>query len=155
MPTLAYNKRANYDYEITETYEAGLVLAGHEVKSIKTGHISLKGSFVTVKSTNKALPDLYLVNSFVPAYKFASKLTDYDPYQSRKLLLHKNQIKHLLGKKAEQGLTLVPIKIYTKKSLIKLEFGVGKGKKEIDKRETIKKREQDRNIRTILKNKRT
>jgi len=154
MPTLAYNKRANYDYEITETYEAGLVLSGQEVKSIKSGHISMKGSFVTVKATDKELPDLYLVNSFVPPYKFASKLADYDPYHSRKLLLHKNQIRHLLGKKAEQGLTLVPIKIYTKKSLIKLEFGVGKGKKEIDKRETIKRRDVDRNIRTILKNKR-
>jgi len=151
MPTLAYNKRANFDYEILDKYEAGLVLLGHEVKSIKTGHISIKGSFVTVKTTGKQLPELYIVNAHIPLYKNASKFAEYDPYRSRKLLLKKNEIKHLIGKKQEQGLTLVPIKIYTKKSLIKLEFGVGKGKKKIDKRETIKKRETERKIKTILK----
>lgn len=151
MPTLAYNKRANFDYEILDKYEAGLVLLGHEVKSIKTGHVSIKGSFVTLKTTGKELPELYLVNTHIPLYKHAGKIADYDPYRSRKLLLKKKEIKHLIGKKQEQGLTLVPIKIYTKKSLIKLEFGIGKGKKQIDKRETIKKRETDRKIKTLMK----
>lgn len=153
MPTLAYNKRAKYDYEISATYEAGLVLFGHEVKSIKTGHISLKGAYVVLKKTKKELPELYLINTFVPLYKKASTIENYDPERARKLLLKKNEINHLIGKKQEQGLTLVPIKIYTKRSLIKLEFGIGKGKKKIDKRESIKKRELDRKIRTLTKQK--
>lgn len=157
MPTLAYNKRAKFDYHITDTYEAGLVLLGHEVKSVKTGHISLKGSFVTVKRSvdNKgSTPTFYLTNSHIPLYIKASTIKDYDPERPRKLLLNKNQIKHLLGKRREQGLTLVPIKIYTKHSLIKLEFGIGRGKKKYDKRESIKKREVDRTIKTALKQKR-
>lgn len=152
MPTLAYNKRANYDYQISDKYEAGLVLFGHEVKSIKSGHISLKGAFVTIKSNKQGTPDLYLTNAHIPLYKRASTVQNYDPERPRKLLLHKNQIKHLIGKKSEQGLTLVPIKVYTKHNLIKLEFGIGRGKKKIDKRETIKKRDTDRQIRTLTKN---
>jgi len=151
MPTLAYNKRANFDYEITSKIEAGLVLFGHEVKSIKTGLISLKGSYVTIKKGKKDLPGLYLINAHIPLYKKASAIKDYDPTRSRKLLVHKNQIKHLIGKKKEAGLTLVPIKIYTKHSLVKLEFGIGRGKKKHDKREAIKKRETDRKIRTLTK----
>ncbi len=152
MPTIAFNKRANYDYDIREKYEAGLVLLGHEVKSVKTGHISLKGSFVTVKnSRGKGLPELYLVNAHIPLYNRAGTIKDYDPYRSRKLLLKKSEIKHLIGKKQEQGLTLAPIKIYTKRSFIKLEFGIGRGKKKIDKREAIRKREVERKMRTLLK----
>jgi SsrA-binding protein len=151
MPTLAYNKRAKFDYEILATYEAGLVLFGHEVKSIRTGHVSLKGAYVTVKRTSKNLPELLLINAHISMYKKASGIKDYDPTRPRKLLVKKNEIKHLLGKKDEQGLTLVPIKIYTKRSLIKLEFGIGKGKKKYDKREAIKKRETDRTIRTLTK----
>jgi SsrA-binding protein len=152
MAVLAFNKRANYDYEILEKYEAGLVLLGHEVKSVKTGHISLKGSFVTIKNIKgKKLPELYLVNAHIPLYKYAGTVKDYDPYRSRKLLLKKNEIKHLIGKKQEQGLTLVPIKIYTKREFVKLEFGIGRGKKKYDKREAIKKRDVDRKIRTLTK----
>ena len=151
MPTLAYNKRANYDYEITDKYEAGLVLFGHEVKSVKTGHISIKGAYVTVKNTKKKLPELYLINAHIPLYKKAGIIKDYNPDRPRKLLLHKKQIKQLIGKKQEQGLTLAPIKIYTKHGFIKLEFGIGRGKKKVDKREAIKKREEDRKIRTLTK----
>ncbi|MEA3398579.1 MAG: SsrA-binding protein SmpB [Patescibacteria group bacterium] len=152
MPVLAYNKRANYDYEIAGKYEAGLVLFGHEVKSIKTGHISLKGAFVTLKKNiGKPLPELYLTNAHIPKYKMAGIIKNHAPDRPRKLLLHKQQITHLIGKKQEQGLTLVPIKIYTKRGLIKLEFGIGRGKKKIDKREIIKKREVDRKIRTLTK----
>lgn len=153
MAILAYNKRANYDYEMTDTLEAGLVLRGHEVKSIKTGHISLRGAYVTVKRTNKKLPELYLINAHIPLYKHAATITNYDPTRPRKLLLKKKEIDYLAGKKSEQGLTLVPLKIYTKRSLIKLEFGVGRGKKKIDKREAIKKREVERRIRTLTKRK--
>jgi len=151
MPILAVNKRARYDYEITDTYEAGLVLYGHEVKSVKTGHISLKGSFVTTKRGAGKLAELYLTNAHIPLYKKASTVTDYDPDRPRKLLLHKNELSRLVGKKKEQGLTLVPLKIYTKHSLLKLEFGLGRGKKKHDKREAIKKRELDKQIRTLTK----
>jgi SsrA-binding protein len=150
MPTLAVNKRANFDYDISDTYEAGVVLFGYEVKSIKTGHISLKGSFVTVKSVQKN-SELYLINAHIPLYSKASTIKSYEPTRARKLLLHKNEIKKLIGKKQEQGLTLVPMKVYTKRGLIKLEFGIGRGKKKIDKRETIKKRELDKQIRTLIK----
>jgi len=152
MPILAVNKRAHYDYEIRDKYEAGLVLLGHEVKSVKTGHISLKGSFVTARRVRgKNNPELYLTNAHISLYKQAGPVKDYDPTRSRKLLLKKSEIKHLAGKKNEQGLTLVPLKIYTKRSLIKLEFGVGKGKKKFDKRETIKKRELEKRMQILKK----
>lgn len=154
MPVLAVNKRANFDYDIQEIYEAGLVLLGHEVKSVKTGHVSLKGSFVTFKKrAGRNLPEAYLTNAHIPLYKHAGKITNYEPTRPRKLLLKKPELAHLLGKKDEQGLTLVPIKIYTKRSFIKLEFGVGKGLKKFDKREVIKKRELDRQVRTLTKQK--
>ncbi|MFH1745165.1 MAG: SsrA-binding protein SmpB [bacterium] len=151
MPPIAYNKRANYDYEISDKYQAGIVLFGHEVKSIKTGHVSLKSSFVTIKTGANGKAELYLTNAHIPLYKKASTIKNYDPTRPRKLLLKKSEIKHLIGKKKEQGLTLAPIKIYTKHSLVKLEFGVGRGKKKIDKRESIKKRETNRKIRTLTK----
>jgi SsrA-binding protein len=147
MATLAINKRANFDYEILEKYEAGLVLAGHEVKSIKTGHISLKESFVTIHGR-----ELYLTNAHIPPYKHAGNIDDYDPTRPRKLLLKRSEIKHLIGRVRIQGLTLVPIRMYTKRRYLKLEFGLGKGKKEYDKREKIKKREDERGIRRSLKN---
>lgn len=152
MKILAINKRARFDYNILKTYEAGLVLLGYEVKSIKTGHISLKGSYVTVKQGKQgSLPELYLLNAHIPLYKCASTIKDYDPYRSRKLLIKKNEIKYLVGKKSEQGLTFVPLKIYTKRDLIKLEFGIGKGKKKHDKREDLKKKDVNRRIRTLTK----
>jgi len=147
MSTLAWNKRANFDYEISDKYEAGLVLTGQEVKSVKMGHISLKESFVTVSAM-----ELYLTNAHITPYKHAGEIKNYDPTRPRKLLLKKSEIKHLTGKVRVQGLTLVPIRVYTKKRLLKLEFGVGKGKKKHDKRETISKREVERNIRRELKN---
>jgi len=152
MPIYGINKRANFDYEILGKYEAGIVLAGYEVKSIKTGHIGLKGSFVTLKNiSNKDLPEAYLTNCHIPLYKHAGKMLDYDPYRSRKLLLKKSEISHILGKKQEKGLTLVPIKVYNKGSLIKLEFGIGRGKKKIDKREDIKRKDITRKLKTIQK----
>ena len=152
IPTLAINKRASFDYNIGDKYEAGIVLFGHEVKSAKTGHVSLKGSYVTLKQGKKGeQPQVYLINAHIPLYKNAGPIPDYDPTRARQLLLNKKEIKRLIGKKQEQGLTLVPLKIYTKHSFVKLEFGLGKGKKKYDKRETIKKREVDRKIRTLTK----
>jgi len=147
MTILSVNKRAHFDYAISDVYEAGLVLMGAEVKSIKTGHISLKESFVTVKGE-----ELYLTNAHIPPYPQAYNLQNYDPTRSRKLLLKKSEIKHLIGKVRTQGLTLVPIKVYTKKRLIKLEFGIGRGKKQFDKRETIAKRDSDRKMKRALEN---
>lgn len=147
MTTLAINKRANFDYDILEKYEAGLVLAGHEVKSIKTGHVSLKESFVTIHGS-----ELYLINAHIPLYIHAGKVPDYDPARARKLLLKRSEIKQLIGSARTKGLTLVPIRIYTKRRYLKLEFGLGKGKKEYDKREKIKRREDKRTAERILKN---
>lgn len=148
MATLSFNKRSGFDYELLDRYEAGMVLTGPEVKSIKTGHISLKGSFVTLKGT-----ELYLTNASIPPYVHAGILKNYNPTQPRKLLLKKSEIKSLIGKVRISGLTLVPIRVYTKKRLIKLEFAVAKGKKEYDKRESIKKRDAERKIKQELKNK--
>jgi len=147
MATLAVNKRANFDYEILERYEAGLALFGHEVKSVKLGHISLKESFVTIKGQ-----ELYLTNAHITPYKQAGHIPDYEPTRPRKLLLKRAQIAHLIGKSRTEGLTLVPVRVYTKKRYVKLEFGVGKGKKKFDKRETIKKREDERGMRRTIKN---
>jgi len=149
MPTLAINKKANFDYQISSKYQAGLVLFGHEVKSIKNKNISLKGSYITIQNTkkkNKQITELFLIKAHITPYKQAGIIPDYDPERPRKLLLKKNEIKHLIGKKSEQGLTLVPLKIYTKRDLIKLEFGIGRGKKKHDKRESIKKRDVERKI---------
>ena len=146
MKSLALNKQAKYDYEILETLEAGLALRGYEVKAIKIGHISLKGAYVSIKND-----EAYLLNAHISAYQPKNMPKDYDPERARKLLLHKREIQHLIGKSKEKGLTLVPIKVYTKKSRIKLEFGVGKGKKKVDKRQSIKKREVKRKIDRLLK----
>lgn len=147
MTTLAINKRANFDYEIKETFEAGLALKGYEVKSIKTGHVSLKESFVTVRGN-----ELFLTNAHIPPYKQAGTIPNYDPTAPRKLLVKKSEIKYLIGKARTQGLTLVPIKLYTKRRFIKLGFGIGKGKKEYDKREKIRKKDDKRKMEITLKN---
>ena len=149
MSKLAINKRAKFDYEILETFEAGLVLAGHEVKSAKTGHVSLKGAFVTFKGT-----ELYLSNSTISLYKQAGGVGDYDPTHPRKLLVKKSEIKKLLGKVRTEGLTLVPLSMYNKKGLVKLEFALGKGKKKLDKRRTIQDREDNIKIERAFKQRR-
>jgi SsrA-binding protein len=146
MSVIAINKRANFDYEISERFEAGIVLTGQEVKSIKTGHISLAGAFVTLKSN-----EAWLTNAHVPPYKMAGQILNYDPTRPRKLLLRKQELSALYGKIKQKGLTLVPIRVYTKGSKIKLEFGIGRGKKKYEKRESIKKREVDKKIRETMK----
>jgi len=146
MPILAKNKRASFDYKLLETFEAGLMLLGPEVKSIKAGHVSLKGSYVSFR--DKAL---YLIGAHVSAYKQAGTQDDYNATRERKILLKKQEIKHLLGKKHEGGLTLVPVKIYTKRSLIKIELALAEGKKKYDKREDLKKKDIDRDLRTLTK----
>lgn len=148
MSNLAFNKRASFDYEILDKYEAGLVLMGTEVKSVKSGHMSLKGSFVSVKNS-----ELFLTNALIPLYKFSSVKTDYDPTRSRKLLLKKKEIRSIIGKKAIQGLTLVPIRVYIRGNLVKMEFALAKGKKKFDKRKSIAERESKVRIGRALRNK--
>lgn len=148
MATLAYNRRATFDYEILDKYEAGLALKGFEVKAIKTGHMNLAGSFVTVKGS-----EMYLLNAFVPPYQPKNTPADYDPYRSRKLLMKKAEIATLIGKTKQKGLTLVPLRVYTKRGLIKLEFGIAKGKRKVDKREAIKKREAKREVERAMRGK--
>jgi SsrA-binding protein len=154
MSVLSVNKKANFDYKILETLEAGLVLFGYEVKAVKDGHISLKEAFIDIKTDKKAHSELYLVKAHISKYGPAGLLPDYDPTRPRKLLLHQRQVAYLIGKKKQAGLTLIPLKIYTKNSFIKLEFGVAQGKKKFDKRADLKKRDTDRHIRTLIKNRR-
>ena len=146
MTVIATNKRAGFDYALEGRFEAGLVLTGAEVKSVKTGHASLKGSFVTVKGG-----ELYLTNALIPRYAHAHRDTAHDATRPRKLLLRKREIRSLIGKSRTEGLTLVPIRLYTKKQLVKLEFAIGKGKKSYDKRSDIGKREAARRIERTLK----
>lgn len=146
MKILAQNRRIKYDYEILETFEAGLELKGHEVKSVRQGSMSLRGAYVTIKAN-----EAYLINAYISPYKLAANLTDYNPERPRKLLLHRKELRALIGKVKIKGLTLVPIRVYTKKSKIKLEFGVGKGRRKVDKRELIKKREAKRKMERMMK----
>ncbi len=147
MQTISTNKRALFDYKILERFEAGIVLFGHEVKSVKEGHINLKGSFITLKGK-----EAFLTNANIPLYSHSGNILNYNPTRPRKLLLKKREIKALLGKVKTERLTLVPIRVYTKNRLIKVEFGMAKGKKKYDKREVIKKRDIEKRIRAKLKN---
>ena len=142
MPVLAVNKRATYEYEILQKYEAGLSLVGHEVKSAKAGNVQLKGAYVTITNGHPSV-----INMHIGAYPKAGPLPSYNPTRTRQLLLNKREINSLIGKKKELGLTLVPLRVYTKRNLVKLEFGVGRGKKKFDKREDIKKKDIKRDLR--------
>lgn len=145
MPSYARNKKATFNYSIEGHIEAGLVLSGHEVKSIRTGQASLDGSYVTIRGGEG-----YLRNAYIGKYKQASNLDGYDESRERKLLLHKREIIKLIDQTKGKGLTLIPLELYTSKQRIKLKVGLGKGKKKFDKRESIKKKESKRRIeRTI------
>ena len=143
---LATNKKAYFDYEILEKFEAGIALIGQEVKSIRAGRTSLKGAYVVIKDQ-----EVFLIGCHIPAYQPKNAPSDYNPERSRKLLLKKVEIKGLIGKTRAKGLTLVPLSVYTKSRNIKIEIALAKGKKKADKRETIKKREVDREIRRVLR----
>lgn len=138
MKIIAKNRRANFDYDITKKYVVGIVLSGQEVKSIRTGGPTLKGSYVTIDRNN----ELILINAHIPLYKFADN-ESYEPTQSRKLLANKREINEMKSLKKE-GNTIVPLAIGIQGKFIKLEIGSGKGKKKYDKRHTIKQRDIDR-----------
>lgn len=145
---LADNKKAYFDYEILEKFNAGIALIGQEVKSIKNGHISIKGAYVVIDNNG----EVFMIGSNVPAYQPKNAPSNYNQERSRKLLLKKSEIQYLIGKSSERSLTMVPLRVYTVKGKIKIEFGLGKGKRKFDKRELIKKREAKREIDRSLKN---
>jgi len=148
MPTLSLNKKGLHDYQVIEKLEAGIALFGPEVKSVKKGQINLTGSYVTIDQKD----ELKLIGAHINPYKPAAAIQiNYDPTRSRKLLVHKKEIDYLRGKSREKGLTIMPISVYTKGGLIKVEIGLVKGKKQFDKREIIKKREVERDLRRKIK----
>ena len=149
MRIIAKNKKALYNYEILDTMEAGIILTGPEVKSIKNGRINLTGSYVMVDNKN----NVYLLNAHVAPYPPAFQVQqDYNPTQSRKLLLKKKEIQEIIGKIHVVGLSAIPLKVYTKGSIIKIEIAIAKGKKKYDKRQTIKDRDIKKRISQKLKN---
>ena len=139
MKNIAINRRARRDYEILETFEAGMELKGFQVKAIKTGNIKLAGSFVVIKKN-----EAWLLNADIPPYQPANTPEDYDSKRTRKLLLSAAEIKSLMGRTKEKNLTIVPLRVYNKGRLLKMEIGLGRGKRLTDKREDIKKREWSR-----------
>jgi len=147
MKVLAENKKAYYNYEILEKFEAGIALIGQEVKSLKTRGVNLAGNYVVLKDE-----EVFWVGANIAPYQPKNAPPDYNPERSRKLLLKKSEINYLIGKSKQKGLTLVPLKLYTTRSgKIKLEFALVRGKKKFDKREKIKEREIERKIERVLK----
>lgn len=143
MPTLAQNRKARHDYDILETYEAGLVLSGGEVKSAKAGRVNLQGAFVVPKGQ-----ELWLTGCHITAYAPAAGTgASADPLRDRKLLLKHNELQHLAGKVREQGLTLVPLSMYTAHRFVKVELALARGRARHDKRAAIKRRELEREVR--------
>jgi SsrA-binding protein len=145
MKILSTNKKAYFDYEIIENYEAGIVLLGTEVKSAKEGKINLRDSFVRIIDG-----EAYLLNCHISPYCHGN-ITNHDPTRTRKLLLHKRELNKLIGKSKEKGLTLIPLKMYEKGNKIKVEIALAKGKKKYDKRESIREKDLSREIRRELK----
>ena len=139
------NKKAFHDYEILEKFEAGIVLYGDEVKSIKSGLVNLKGSFIDIKNE-----EAFINGMHISKYKQSSR-HDLDPVRKRKIILHKKEILKIDAAISQQGVTTIPLELYDKKGLIKLQFGICRGKKLYDKRETLKKRDQEREIDKQLK----
>ncbi|MEK7607086.1 MAG: SsrA-binding protein SmpB [Patescibacteria group bacterium] len=143
---LATNPRARFDYDIIETLEVGVVLLGHEVKSARSGHLSLKGSYAAIRGG-----ECWILGMHISPYSKAGPLPGYDPTRSRKLLLSKSELKRVIGQLTALRLTLVPLRVYSKGRHLKIELGLARGKKKHEKRETIKKREQEREMRQALK----
>ena len=142
---IATNKKAYHDYYIDETFEAGIVLTGTEVKSIRAGKVNLKESFCRIKGG-----ELFINNMNVAAYDFGNR-ENHEPTRMRKLLLHHIEIDKLIRLTEHKGLSMVPTKIYFKKNYVKIEIGVGPGKKLHDKRQTLKSKEADREMAKALK----
>ena len=144
--SLITNKKATFNYEITEKLVAGVELFGFEVKSLRKGQGSLESSYVTVRGG-----EAFLIGTFVPPFQENNTPKDYDPYRNRRLLLTKSEIKKLSDIESAKGLTIIPLSVYNKGRVLKIDLGVGKGKKKFDKRQTIKKRDTEREVRREFK----
>jgi SsrA-binding protein len=142
---LADNRKALHDYEILESFEAGMALLGTEVKSIRQGRVNLRDSYARVEGG-----EVWAFNVHISPYTHRGYV-DHEPLRKRKLLLHKAEIRKLIGRTVEKGLTLVPLRMYFKNGRVKLAVGLARGKKAHDKRETIKRREVDRETRAAIK----
>lgn len=143
--TISANRKAYHNYEIMETVEAGVALLGTEIKSIRDGRVSLGEAFARPEKG-----EIWLLNVHIPRYE-AGSYANHDPLRPRKLLLHKGQILYLAGKVSERGFTIVPLRFYYKKGRVKVELGLARGKKQYDKRETIKAKEANREMDRALK----
>jgi SsrA-binding protein len=145
---IAENRKAFHDYHLLETFEAGMVLLGTEVKAIREGRVNLRDSFARVEDG-----EVYLYNVNISPYSHRG-YADHEPLRRRKLLLHRHEILKLVGQTVEKGMTLVPVRMYFKNGRVKVAVSLAKGKKEYDKRETIKRRETDRETRAAIKERR-
>ncbi len=135
------NRKAKHDYEILDTFDAGIVLRGSEVKSVRAGQANLTGSYLAFRGG-----ELWVLGLKIPRYSKDGSATGYDDTRTRKILMHKRELSSLYGKIEQKGLTLVPISLYAHGRHVKLRFGLGRGKKAHDKRETLKKRDIDREL---------
>ena len=142
---IAENRKAFHDFHILETFEAGVALLGTEVKAIREGRVNLRDSFARVEAG-----EVFLYNVNISSYSHRG-YADHEPLRRRKLLLHRDEIRKLIGKTIERGMTLVPVRLYFKKGRVKVALSLAKGKKDYDKRETIKRRETDRETRAAIK----
>ncbi len=145
---VASNKKAFHDYFVLEKLEAGIALLGTEVKSIREGRINLKDSYAAIRDGEPVL-----MNCHISPYSHGNR-QNHDPVRARKLLLHRQEIRKLIGKTQEKGLTLIPLRVYLKRGRVKVELGVAKGKKDYDKRETERRKEVDRETRAAMKQRR-
>ena len=143
---LVLNRKASHDYYIEETYEAGLVLTGTEIKSLRAGKANISDAFATIRNG-----EAFVHNMHISPFEQGNRYNPSDPKRARKLLLHKKEIAKLLGLSKQEGYTLVPLKVYIKNGYAKLLLGLGKGKKKYDKRETAAKRDAQRDIQRALK----
>lgn len=146
MSALSENRKAYFDYEILETFEAGIELKGFEVKAIKAGKAHIAGAFALIRGG-----EAWLINADIPPYQPKNTPADYEPARTRRLLLKKSEIEYLAEKLKSERLTLLPLKLYNKGGRIKMLFGLGRGKRKYEKRAKIQKRETQREIRRTLK----
>jgi len=144
----AYNRRVNFDYAIMEKFEAGISLLGVEVKSVRAGHMSLRGAFVTIHD-NHAI----LTNATIPPWQVANTPDSYEPTRSRQLLLKKSQLKQIIGARQAQGLTVVPIRVYNKRGKIKVEIALARGKRKVDKKQDKQAADVQRDVDRVLRGK--
>lgn len=141
------NRQARYLYEILETFEAGVELTGTEVKSIRAGKVNLQDGYALIRNG-----EAWLINVHISPYNASGQYFNHEPRRTRKLLLHRQEIRKLIGKVEQQGLTLVPLKMYLKRGWVKVSIALGKGKKIHDKRESLKKRQDQREMQRAMKN---